>query len=1040
LKKVSDSLTTTIDGELGGPIPPDFLVHTLVNNVKPSTQLLVQEIIENEISHGSGGRYYSDLAQYQLFGARLAIINNDIYQARKYWEKACSFLIAYGWHKDITIYELLDPLSALINTDKIRARNCISQLQGLCERIPLHTDKRETRHARSIWWEYLAKADPVAAVKLVVPKILSECNEPNGILTKILENVWENWFINADPFISGVLRLTLETPLHADDIKHFRQLVNDPQSKTTAMKNLLVWLLARIDERHVTYSFTNSPELIEKDDKKVAEINQICEEFDLPLISNHNDTLIDQLITQNQVLPSDKVFPIHEVLLQQLYQPGYSGLAQAIRTWHKRPYHDSTPGWSIEHFVNIIGYRLIELTEENRYQDAESALRLLAYGSNFGDKEEIVGLIASGLDRLGEKQLASVAYTLFWTITRGGNGYLSFGGKTKIESLNRATEIDPTTTCIVLAQEIERNISESHYGVYGISQALIIAFAEEALKIQNKSSIDIAFESWDNAFAIIEARAPRVDNSDDPDLIYLAKNDDNGIIPRNNLDEAFALAILGGLAHPGRERKRIALQATKLLLEEKSEIVAPIFGIALVSISDPATLTWLLKLLEQSLETSYPIRELCHDELCELTSRNHITIRTLARHLIIGAKPPIAPPISAAPELLQNLNVILIPDSICMNNPKMDKMKIELIESVAGERMQKVEIILPGFRNAVLSRIGKLENDESFKQKIRSQIDWLSDRIGKRWPDAFLAYEQLVEETLQLVAAGGRTAFLKNGEPISNPILFEDKLASRLLNNPTLSLLLEAQRQPRPNCSPPPGKHHVLWSKVFECANGKTDNKIIDAKTNNEMLCATLSIQSSNDIQPIKNGPYKGWYWLGINEERSIHNDDKTNLYSERFQIFEIRNIGDRQALLLPPCTHSDLEMWKIDLDDNTVFSLFDSSQPIIGIDRDLTMLGDSKQNLGAPESLLVPTFPIIKALNLHPGTPFTFEDDQGVGLELVTWRSEYDISEYYLAWPRITGSGIVIRSDLFSRLASIAGVDRFVLRDFIFGDRKLLS
>lgn len=1043
LKKVSASITTTLDGELGGPIPPDFLLLAAVNNVKTTTYLTVHELIEDEIANGSGGRYYSDLAEYRLYAARLALKNKDNDQARNLWQEACSFLIAYGWHKDITIYELLDPLPSLINADKIRARNCIAKLQGLCERIPLHTVKRETRHARSIWWEYLAKADPVAAVKLVVPKILAECNEPNGILSDVLENVWENWYKLADPFISGVLRLTLETPLHTEDANQFQLLVNDPTSNTPAMRNLLKWLLARVDERHVTYSFTNSPELVSKDDKEVAVINQACENFDLPPITKLNDkgNLSDKSINQNQNLQSEIVTPIEEALTRHVYQPGLSGLSQAIRTWHKRPYNDKAARWAVERFVNIIGYRLLEMAQENRYQDAESALRLLAYGSNLGDREGIFRLIATGLDRNGEDKLAAVAYTLSWTTTRGGNGFLTFGGKTDIELLNRATELEPNITCSVLAEEIVRILSTSRYEVYGISQALIYAFSEKALYLKGQSSIDIAFACWNNAYAIIETRAPRVDISDDPDLMYFPKNEDNGIISRNNLDEALALAILGGLAHPGRERKRIALLAAQLLLEEKSKIAAPIFGIALVSISDPATLTWLLKLIEQSLEKSFLVRKLCHDELCELTSRNHLTVRTLARHLIIGDKPPIAPPTSAAPELIQkNNNVILIPNSTSISNPKIDKKNLELIESVAGERMQRIEKLLPGFRNAVLSRVGIVENEESFKRKIKSQIEWLSDRVHKRWPDAFFAYEQLVEETLQLIAAGGRTAHLIDGEPISNPILYEDKLASKLLNNPTLSLLLEAQRQPRPNCTPPPGKHHILWNKVFDCANGKADNLIIEAKDDGEMLCATISIQSSNKVQSMKNGPYKGWYWLGINEKRSIQNDDKANLYSESFKIFEVRNFGDRQALLLPPCTNVDLQMWKIDLDYYTDVSLFDTSQPIIGVDHDLKMLGDSKQNLGAPESLLVPTFPIIAALNLHPGAPFTFEDDQGVGLALVTWRSEYDISEYYLAWPRLNGSGIVIRSDLFSRLVSIVGKDRLTLRDYIIGDRRLLS
>ena len=152
-------------------------------------------------------------------------------------------------------------------------------------------------------------------------------------------------------------------------------------------------------------------------------------------------------------------------------------------------------------------------------------------------------------------------------------------------------------------------VATSRYGTYGISQALIYAFSVGALKWPGQLAIDIAFAIWDEAFTIIEARAPRVDASDDPDHPYLPPNQDNGDPAPGDLEAGLTLATLGGLAHPSREKKRRAFLAAQLLLDERAAITAPAFKIALGAISDPATLTWLLCILELSNDKSIPVRE-----------------------------------------------------------------------------------------------------------------------------------------------------------------------------------------------------------------------------------------------------------------------------------------------------------------------------------------------------------------------------------------------------------------------------------------------
>ncbi len=1046
LKEVSASITTTLSGELGGPVPPDFLLELAVGGASPTRRGTAEALIADEIARGSARRYYADLARYRLLAARLALATSDRQRAEVLWQEACTFLTAYGWRKDATIYEVLDPLPPLIKADPARARARVAAVQSLCERVPLHTDKKGTREAWSRWWGLLAKADPVAAVHLAVPRLLAECDGLNWLLNDALEAVWRECHEHADPLLSGALRLTLDTPLDLADAKQLERLTKDSSAEAPAVRRLMTWLLARADERPVAYSYSNSDELIAKDDEKVAKLNKIAEASDLPPVVAIDDGATAFKPSRRNGLSSGPRLSVtaEDGLASAAFPPGLPGLTRAIRVWRSRPYDAQAPMWSAERFANVIGYRLIELVMEGRHEEAGTSLRLLAHGSVLGEQSGILRLIAEGLERYSEVRLAAVAYALAWTNTPGLGGWVRFGGESEIEALRQATELDPRIACAIVAEEIERVVA-SGYGTYGISRAVIYAFSVGALTSPGRPTLDVAFAAWDQAFAVIGARAPRVDASDDPDLPYQAPDLDIGEAAPGNLETALALAALGGLAHPSREKKRRAFLAAQILLDERAAIAAPAFKIALGAISDPATLTWLLRLIESADERSLPVRALCQEAFLSLVSRDLVTVRALARRLLSGEQPPLAPPTSAADELLGGSGSILwTPDLDAELSGEEPAGLDGLLEAVAGIRLEWGEQLLPGLRSAVRARIAKSLGDEAVKRRLKSQLDAFRDRLRERWPDAFLSHEQMLEETLQSVAAGGRAALLMTGNPTSNPIAWEDNLALALLDDPTVPLTLEAHRQPRPRLALPPGSNHESWRHVRERANGDSRSSVEEASESSGHFRATLSIEPVTSVPIVECGQFRGWRWLGTLEARSIKRSDwrrgEADLVAKRYRVLEVRDVADRRALLLPPVTTGDLRMWQAETDPALGVPLFERTQPLVGVDDELTMAGDGHRGLGLPSPLLVPAARLLALLNLHPGMPCTYEDRDGPGLALVIWRAEYDTSDYYLAWPRTCGSGIVIRPDLLARVVAAIGESRLVLRDFVLGDAELAS
>ncbi len=98
LDTVSGSITTTLSGELGGPVAPDFLLRLAVETATPTRHRAAEALIADEIAKGSARRYYSDLAEYRLVAARLALAAEDIERATALWRETCEFLTAYGYH------------------------------------------------------------------------------------------------------------------------------------------------------------------------------------------------------------------------------------------------------------------------------------------------------------------------------------------------------------------------------------------------------------------------------------------------------------------------------------------------------------------------------------------------------------------------------------------------------------------------------------------------------------------------------------------------------------------------------------------------------------------------------------------------------------------------------------------------------------------------------------------------------------------------------------------------------------------------------
>ena len=439
---VSGALTTTMRGELGGPVPPDELLEIAVSTAGPAGYAAAEAIVQAETENGAAGRYYSDLARYRMTGARLALTAGDRERAEALWADACRFLTAYGWHKDITIYELLDPLPSLIAADPTRGRAAVASAQPLCERVPMHTDGKETRHAWRRWWELLADADPSALARLASPALLTKCNTPNDTLDEARYELWQRWHASADPVAAAALRLTLDTPLDKADPAEAARLAAEPGE---AAGNLLRLILSRADERPSERGDANDASREAARNALLAELNLTAARVGAPLIQQSPFKKSPQgRETGSQLAPLRAGLrpQLDHDILPEL-PAGAAGLSRVIRAWHAVSFDVRRSPAILDRFAGLIGYRLVELAESGREADVAAVLRVLGGSAGDSDGALLLGHLAEGLERYGYQGLAAQARTLAWTRARGHGGWLNFGGETALDALRNAARLEP---------------------------------------------------------------------------------------------------------------------------------------------------------------------------------------------------------------------------------------------------------------------------------------------------------------------------------------------------------------------------------------------------------------------------------------------------------------------------------------------------------------------------------------------------------------------------------------------------------------------
>lgn len=1033
LNTVCQNISTSLDRGIGGPVGPHSWLHIIVETATPDRETKAQKLVNERFENGVFGGYYQNVAQFRLMAAKLSLTLGNENEARHHWSKACQLLLGYGSHKDTTIYELTDPLTELVSIDPRRARECIAKLQPLCERIPIHTDGRGTERAWSEWLKLLVRADPCALVELIEPSLLGSTNDPNSLYQGARADLWRKWYDQADPILAGALRLTIDETLIPEDIPALGRLAKLLDSAPSeGVSKLINAMLSRIDERPFKSDYIDNREWIESTHKNLEALNEIAatagasQIAQLPRVEIREDNFVDSG-KQKRILESRSEFLNQPT---RCFDEGSVGIKNAIDAWRSKRFDDSNLDWSPQKFANILGYRFIELINNGHQNDVELALNEIGGTSVFDQSTELLTALAEGFELHEHQKLAAVAFSTAWTRARGSSGWKVFGGREYIELLRRAAHLNCDIALRTIAREVERVIilgTETP----GVAQALIQGFASTGLT----TSTTLAFDMWDEVFEVVSNRAPRIGPVDDPVDIYKVPDPDLGQDPPGDIDLVFAKAVVSGLFHPGREHKRRTLVAVQLLIELKPLIISRAIKSALCKISDTATVTWLLRVIQCSGNHAEQVVSVCRDELIKLAERPQLVVRAIARRLLPKDKLPLPSAADPDPELTDHDRSLIVPaDVMDCEVGAIDLEKV--VDEIAGFRLSRAEEILPGLRRAVIRRVSEARRTKDFSERSSAQFKAFGDDYSGLIRDVFQTLEEVLEDAIQSSAAGVRAARLMEGDLSEDPAQLEDSLALALLDDPIHALAIEATRLPRPDIPPPPFRGDQLWRSLISHADSERaeETGIETAGITDNVVFGTLSLFGPEKVPTINGGPYDCWRLISAYERREISNPDwhtKAEQIAERYRVIEIRHSGDNAALSSPPITIGDPNFWNASPVPDEFLNRYFPSQPVIG------RIFPKHYGIGNPIAILTPTPWLFAALRVKSGTHFVLNDDQGIVLALVTWRTEYETSDYFLTWPRLCGSGLVVRPEAFEQLVQRARTP-LVFRDFLKGEKSL--
>jgi len=705
LTKISYGTTTYLQGGQSGPLIPEAIANIIMPYPWYSR---VIEVLEGQVKHAEGqGEYYSVHATHEMFLCRALKASGQHEAALDHWRLAAQLMCAYGWRRDMALFDLLECGTALAKYDPVKTAARLARAQELTEVVLNHTDGKETNHIPNYWLRSLCDADPAGAINIIYRALIKDGGTHHWILERTVIDVVEELATQGNP---ALLAFILATEPFDEDHQSFltrldtisRVLNNDRSLGMHLFKNLA----AQVQGDGHTLNTSSYEKLLNFAAKEkifipparliVGREDTVNREFSTDRDTEHKDAFNDV------ALFSDDASPLQ------------------IIAWIRNHKKYLSPNDDVSRLSLALVNHLSELVNHDNQTEANRIVRYVARYYSFGTNATLLAGLAKQLEDRGCTDIAALTWALAYSRSRGGGGWLMLGGTECHAWIQNGLKISAKHTLQAIAMEVASLLHEGSHR--GIAQHLIEMCAEFI-------SLESAFEAWDAAYDVLRHRLP--ENSVRTEHLFMPYQP--GVSPEWEVDEALFLLLIARVSHPELKRKAAAIAGCAHMIKSSPDSTATGLRQAL-SIETPiSSKLILLQLLTEYETPPYRVSSTLHNVLEAYCQCEYFGLRWLSAVLLerIGRKPTV--PLSPSGRYL-----------VAPVSPK----KLESLSYLdRGERFEKIARIWPEFPDEL---IRKFDNEylskEENKKHSRERHNLARSRVYKVPETRMLFWEHEVFE------------------------------------------------------------------------------------------------------------------------------------------------------------------------------------------------------------------------------------------------------------------------------------------------------
>lgn len=679
LAKIGTETSSWLQRSRSGPLPVDaFLELCLATADTDAKRRKASDIAAELLTPGKlGGEYYETHAEDQFLLARVHLTAGRRALAERAWEDGCRYLSGYGWRKDITVYEVLDPIGTLGAADPTQVRSALKTLQPIVEAVLVHTDGKETRHAIHQWLDVAAELHPAGALDYLARKSIA--NYPSfgwmdHALPKALSALQGD--LPADALAAGWIAAGKTAGAAPKAALAACEAATAKKPDLAAAWSAVVASLAGDGVGAVRGASADIAASATRLGRRVPTLpaeagDGSSEPRYSPRASAHPSVTRPAFALQEDAGP-----------LQ---------IAHAVRRWR-----DLSEKPDADAVMNAVGWRLVSLHQDGRDDEAETLIRRIARDTPSWTTDDLLTELADGLARHDARRLAAVASTLAYT--RARDGWRRFAGEKAQGLFLRAISLDADLAWSTLAEEVADCVARG--GENGVTVHLI-----ELLVAGGR--IDEAYGAWNEACRVIRYRLPATGPTDTIEVEYDETSADSLA--------ALGYAIVARLNHCLVDERRAASAALALFVS----VTGPTFASTINFAAEHAPVSVLLTVLHAAYlyePEPYDATRRCERTLWSIAFGEYASARVLARRLLAraGLDVPIAPP-RALPAA-----------------PPLDAERIERLSYYIGKRrIELVEAVWPDFGRAVAERLEVAIKSAELRDRMSSAFRHIrNDRKG----------------------------------------------------------------------------------------------------------------------------------------------------------------------------------------------------------------------------------------------------------------------------------------------------------------------